>query len=86
MGVALRPLRHNLLRRKLTHRAPTIFDVWDSADDLEAFGSTLMPIVAELGVDVGEPMNHAGHNVVTDPMPARVATSRTVSSSNALDP
>lgn len=42
-----------------------VFDVWDSAEDFEAFGSTLMPILAELGVDVGEPMIMPVHNVVT---------------------
>ena len=42
-----------------------VFDVWDSAEDFEAFGATLMPILAELGVDVGEPMIMPVHNVVT---------------------
>ncbi len=33
-----------------------VFDVWESQDDFDAFGATLMPILAELGVTVGEPM------------------------------
>ncbi len=32
-----------------------VFDVWESMEQFEAFGTTLMPILAELGVDVGQP-------------------------------
>ena len=32
-----------------------VFDVWDSPEDFEAFGATLMPILAEIGLDPGEP-------------------------------
>ncbi|HWC33473.1 MAG TPA: hypothetical protein VG650_01480 [Mycobacteriales bacterium] len=32
-----------------------IFDVWDSPEAFQAFGATLMPILAEVGVDAGEP-------------------------------
>lgn len=32
-----------------------VFDVWDSMESFEAFGSTLMPILGELGIDPGEP-------------------------------
>lgn len=32
-----------------------VFDVWDSPGDFEAFGQVLMPILAEVGVDPGEP-------------------------------
>jgi hypothetical protein len=41
-----------------------VFDIWDSPETFEAFGATLMPILAELGVDVGEPMVMPVHNVV----------------------
>ena len=32
-----------------------VFDVWESQDSFEAFGQHLMPILAELGIDPGEP-------------------------------
>jgi hypothetical protein len=32
-----------------------VFDVWDSLENFQAFGAVLMPILAELGVDPGEP-------------------------------
>jgi hypothetical protein len=32
-----------------------VFDVWETMEDFEAFGGTLMPILAEHGIDPGEP-------------------------------
>jgi len=32
-----------------------VYDIWDSPDAFQAFGATLMPILAETGVDPGEP-------------------------------
>ena len=32
-----------------------VFDVWESQEAFEAFGQKLMPILAELGIDAGEP-------------------------------
>ena len=32
-----------------------VYDVWDSPESFEAFGAVLMPILAEVGVDPGEP-------------------------------
>ncbi|HEY7279678.1 MAG TPA: hypothetical protein VH594_27175 [Trebonia sp.] len=32
-----------------------VYDVWDSPQSLQAFGEVLMPILAEVGVDPGEP-------------------------------
>jgi len=32
-----------------------VFDVWDSLEDFQSFGAVLMPVLAELGVDPGEP-------------------------------
>lgn len=32
-----------------------VFDVWESHEDFEAFGKTLIPILAELGVELSEP-------------------------------
>jgi hypothetical protein len=32
-----------------------VFDVWDSEEAFAAFGEHLMPILAQLGIDPGEP-------------------------------
>ena len=32
-----------------------VYDIWDSPESFEAFGAVLMPILAEVGVDPGEP-------------------------------
>jgi hypothetical protein len=32
-----------------------VFDVWESQEDFDAFGPTLIPILAELGVELAEP-------------------------------
>ena len=42
-----------------------VFDVWDTRESFEAFGETLMPILAAVGIDPGEPMISPVHNVVT---------------------
>jgi hypothetical protein len=41
-----------------------VFDIWESQAEFEAFGSTLMPILAELGVTLGEPMISTVHNLL----------------------
>ena len=41
-----------------------VFDVWDSQESFDAFGETLMPILAELGVDAGQPQIAQIHNIV----------------------
>jgi hypothetical protein len=41
-----------------------VFDVWDSKESFEAFGATLMPILADLGVDAGQPEVAEIHNIV----------------------
>lgn len=41
-----------------------VFDVWESHDEFHAFGEVLMPILTDLGVDVGEPMVATIHNVI----------------------
>jgi hypothetical protein len=41
-----------------------VYDVWDSQEDFDAFGATLMPILAELGVDPGQPDVMPVHNTV----------------------
>jgi hypothetical protein len=32
-----------------------VYDIWDSPESFQAFGQVLMPILAEVGVDPGEP-------------------------------
>jgi hypothetical protein len=31
------------------------YDIWDSPESFRAFGQVLMPILAEVGVDPGQP-------------------------------
>jgi hypothetical protein len=32
-----------------------VFDEWETQEDFEAFGQTLIPILMEMGVELGEP-------------------------------
>ena len=32
-----------------------VYDIWDSPESFQAFGQVLMPILAEVGVDPGQP-------------------------------
>jgi hypothetical protein len=41
-----------------------VFDIWESQEDFDAFGPTLMPILTELGVGLKEPMVARVHNVI----------------------
>jgi hypothetical protein len=41
-----------------------LLDIWESAEAFQAFGATLVPILAELGVDPGEPRVSPVHNVI----------------------
>ena len=41
-----------------------VYDVWESQESFEAFGATLMPILAEIGLDVGTPDIMPIHNVI----------------------
>lgn len=41
-----------------------VFDIWESQEDFDAFGPTLVPILTELGVVLGEPMVASVHNVI----------------------
>jgi len=47
-----------------TNREIQVFDICESQEAFESFGATLMPILSDLGVDVGEPMVSPVHNVV----------------------
>ena len=41
-----------------------VFDIWESQADMDAFMPTLMPILAQAGVDPGQPDVMPIHNVV----------------------
>ncbi|MCU1447900.1 MAG: hypothetical protein JWP02_70 [Acidimicrobiales bacterium] len=41
-----------------------VFDIWDSQESFEAFGKTLVPIMAELGGDPGEPQVAPIRNII----------------------
>ena len=41
-----------------------VFDIWESQKDFEAFGATLVPMLDELGVTLGEPMVATVHNLI----------------------
>jgi hypothetical protein len=41
-----------------------VFDIWDSKEDFDKFGKTLMPILKELKADVGQPEIKEIHNVI----------------------
>jgi hypothetical protein len=40
-----------------------VFDVWESQEQFEKFGETLVPIMSSLGADPGEPRVMTVHNV-----------------------
>jgi hypothetical protein len=42
-----------------------VFDVWESMEDFEAFGATLVPILTELGVELAEPSISPIHNTIS---------------------
>ena len=41
-----------------------VFDIWESQADFDAFGPTLMPILAELDIKLNEPIVGLVHNVI----------------------
>jgi hypothetical protein len=41
-----------------------VFDIWESQEQFEAFGQTLIPILSKLGVDPGQPTADEVHNVI----------------------
>jgi hypothetical protein len=41
-----------------------VSQVWDSQEQLDAFGARLMPILADLGIDPGEPEVVEVHNTI----------------------
>ena len=41
-----------------------VFDLWDSEDNFDAFGRTLLPILEDIGVNPGEPAVFEVHNIM----------------------
>jgi hypothetical protein len=42
-----------------------VSEIWDSKEQLEAFGERLMPLLAEVGITPGEPELLEIHNIVS---------------------
>jgi hypothetical protein len=40
-----------------------VYDVWESPEAFQAFGAVLMPIIAQVGFEVGEPTVMPLHNI-----------------------
>jgi hypothetical protein len=41
-----------------------VSEVWDSREKFEAYGGTLMPVLADVGIDPGEPEQFEVHNLL----------------------
>ena len=41
-----------------------VSEIWDSREQLDAFGERLMPVLAEVGIDPGEPEMLEIHNII----------------------
>jgi hypothetical protein len=41
-----------------------VSEIWDSQEQLDAFGERLMPVLADIGIDPGEPELMEIHNLV----------------------
>ncbi len=41
-----------------------VSEIWDSREQLDAFGERLMPLLEEVGIDPGEPEIHEIHNTI----------------------
>jgi hypothetical protein len=41
-----------------------VSEIWDSREQLQAFGERLMPVLAEVGIEPGEPEVFEIHNIV----------------------
>jgi hypothetical protein len=41
-----------------------VYDVWESQESFDAFGAVLIPILTELGIDVGTPDVMEAHNII----------------------
>ena len=43
--------------------AVSVFDVWDSVEQFQKFGETLLPLMKKLGADPGQPQIMKVHNL-----------------------
>ena len=41
-----------------------VSDIWDSMENFEKFGQTMMPIMQDLGIDAGQPEIIEVHNII----------------------
>jgi hypothetical protein len=41
-----------------------VFDMWESQKDFEKFGETLIPLLAQAGITLNDPMVAQVHNVI----------------------
>ena len=41
-----------------------VIDIWDSMEEFDAFGNTLLPILNSMGLDPGQPDVQAVHSIV----------------------
>jgi hypothetical protein len=41
-----------------------VSEIWDSREKFEAYGETLMPVLADMGIEPGEPKVLEVHNVI----------------------
>jgi len=41
-----------------------VFDIWEPQQAFEKFGETMLPIVQEVGLDLGQPMVEPVHNLI----------------------
>jgi hypothetical protein len=41
-----------------------VYEVWESQEDMDAFGATLMPILAEVGINPGQAQIMPLHNLI----------------------
>lgn len=41
-----------------------VSEIWDSREQLNAFGEKLMPVLSEIGIETGEPQLIEIHNIV----------------------
>ena len=41
-----------------------VSEIWDSREQLDAFGERLMPVLSEVGIDPGEPEVLEIHNII----------------------
>ena len=41
-----------------------VFEIWDSQENFDTFGRTLMPILSQLGIDPGQPDIMPVHKII----------------------